>query len=164
MTLRLSVDGVPHQIEIVGRWPHLVLRIAGRDHIVNEESGSGAHRGITIGDRRVDVVEARDGGTCFIRLAGRTRKIVFVDPRDAMAGIDLSADEIRAPMPGAVVDVHKQAGDAVKRGEAIVTIESMKLQTALSATRDGVVARICRGVNETFDKDETVATLVPLAG
>ena len=64
-------------------------------------------------------------------------------------------------MPGAVVSVQKRAGDKVTRGEAIVTIESMKLQTALPAPRDGVIAKILKGEGETFEKDEIIVTLEP---
>jgi biotin carboxyl carrier protein len=63
--------------------------------------------------------------------------------------------------PGAVVSVQKHAGDAVKRGEAVVTIESMKLQTVLPAPRDGVIAKILKGEGETFEKDEVIVTLEP---
>ena len=62
-------------------------------------------------------------------------------------------------MPGAVVSVQKKPGDAVKRGEPIITIESMKLQTALPAPRDGVIASILKSEGETFEKDEVIATL-----
>lgn len=66
-------------------------------------------------------------------------------------------------MPGAVLWVHKTAGAKVARGEAIVTIESMKLQMALTAPRDGVVAELMRAEGETFEKDEVIARLETLA-
>ena len=87
----------------------------------------------------------------------------LIDPRsDADAGTG-GLDHIRAPMPGSVVQVHKQAGDAIMRGETLITIESMKLQITLLAPRDGRLARLLRGVGDTFDKDEIVAELEPVA-
>ena len=62
-------------------------------------------------------------------------------------------------MPGAVISVHKAVGDRVSRGETIITIESMKLQTALPAPRDGAIAAILRAVGEVFDKDEVIVRL-----
>ena len=73
-------------------------------------------------------------------------------------------DHVKAPMPGAVVSVHKAVGDTVKRGETIVTIESMKLQTALVAPRDGVIAELNRKEGESFEKDEVIARLEAAAG
>jgi biotin carboxyl carrier protein len=63
-------------------------------------------------------------------------------------------------MPGTVVSIHKSAGNIISRGDALLTIESMKLQMALSAPRDGVVAEILRQEGERFDKDDIVARLV----
>ena len=45
-------------------------------------------------------------------------------------------------MPGVVVSVEKQPGDPVTAGDTILTIESMKLQTNLTAERDGVLDQI----------------------
>jgi biotin carboxyl carrier protein len=58
-----------------------------------------------------------------------------------------------------VVSVHKAVGDSVARGETIVTIESMKLQTALIAPRDGVIAELYRKEGESFEKDEMIVRL-----
>ena len=66
-------------------------------------------------------------------------------------------------MPGSVVEIHKQAGRAVQRGETLVTIESMKLQMALVAPRDGRARRAAeRGSARLSSKDEIVAELEPL--
>ena len=84
----------------------------------------------------------------------------LIDPRDRQQSRRQAATiSVRAPMPGAIVSVHKAAGDQVTRGETLVTIESMKLQMALPAPRDGVIADVLRGAGETFDKDEIVARL-----
>jgi len=42
-------------------------------------------------------------------------------------------------MPGVVVSVAFKPGDAVKEGQPLLVIESMKLETTLSAPRDGVM-------------------------
>ena len=46
---------------------------------------------------------------------------------------------IRAPMPSLIVDVKVEAGQAVKKGQAIVVLESMKTETVLRAEEDGTV-------------------------
>jgi geranyl-CoA carboxylase alpha subunit len=43
------------------------------------------------------------------------------------------------PFNGRVIAVHAQAGQAVKKGDTLVVVESMKLEHALAAARDGVV-------------------------
>jgi biotin carboxyl carrier protein len=163
MALKFSVEGEAREIEIVRRNPRLVLKIAGRDYEVAEEPGRALRRRMRVNGCFVDFVAAHDGATSFVRLDGRTWRIAAVDPRDNSAGAAGGSD-IRAPMPGVIVSLHKREGEAVKRGETIVTIESMKLQMALPAPRDGIIARLLKKADETFDKDEVVATLVADAG
>jgi geranyl-CoA carboxylase alpha subunit len=60
------------------------------------------------------------------------------DPPES-AGAGGAADEMRVPFNGRVVAVHAQPGQAVKKGDTLVVVESMKLEHALAAARDGTV-------------------------
>jgi geranyl-CoA carboxylase alpha subunit len=50
-----------------------------------------------------------------------------------------AAGELRVPFNGKVIAVRAQPGDAVRKGDTLVVVESMKLEHALAAARDGVV-------------------------
>ena len=50
---------------------------------------------------------------------------------------------LACPMPGLVVDVKVQAGERVFRGQEMVILESMKMESAVSAPDDGVVESVC---------------------
>lgn len=52
------------------------------------------------------------------------------------------ATELRAPFNGKVIAVKVSAGESVKRGDTLLVIESMKLEHAVCATRDAVVAAV----------------------
>ena len=164
MALEFLIDDEVRQIEIIRRRPRLALRIGRREYEVAEEPGSGARHSIRIDGELIDLTAAREGNAGFVRLRGRTWQVSLLDPREAAGSLGENVDEIRAPMPGVVVSVHKREGDAVRRGEAIVTIESMKLQMALAAPRDGIVASLSKKAEEAVDKDEIVATLVAASG
>lgn len=165
MAVKLTLAGETHEIEIVRRRPHLVVRIDGRLHEVADLGATGAGPGaIAVDGEPVSFVRAESLGTTFVRLAGRSFEVRYVDPRDAAEAGSGGRDEIHAPMPGAVVSVHKVAGEAVTRGETVITIESMKLQTALVAPRDGVVGAVLKQEGETFEKDEIVVRLEAIAG
>jgi 3-methylcrotonyl-CoA carboxylase alpha subunit/geranyl-CoA carboxylase alpha subunit len=58
---------------------------------------------------------------------------------DARSG---SAAELRAPFNGKVIAVKVAPGSAVARGDTLLVIESMKLEHALAAARDGVVKAV----------------------
>lgn len=162
MALKLLLGAEAAEIEIVRRRPTLVVRIGGREHQVVERPDAAGT--IEIDGRQVAYIRAADGNRCFLRLADRSFLVTLVDPRDAAAGADAVGDEVRAPMPGAVVSLHKGEGDPVARGETILTIESMKLQTALVAPRDGLIEALLKAEGQTFDKDEVMVRLAPLAG
>jgi 3-methylcrotonyl-CoA carboxylase alpha subunit/geranyl-CoA carboxylase alpha subunit len=51
-------------------------------------------------------------------------------------------DELRAPFNGKVIALRAEVGQAVKRGDTLVVLESMKLEHALAAVRDGVVKAV----------------------
>ena len=102
MAFKLTVDGRSHEVEIVRRRPHLVVRIDGREHEVSLPATSA-----TAG-RRSRSPACRCTSRARIRAtsrssdsAGRTFEASLVDPRaDAEAGGG-GQDHVKAPMPGA---------------------------------------------------------------
>lgn len=164
MALKLALDGRVHAIEIVRRRPHLVVRIDGREHAVIDVGAEGdGPSSIRIAGRVRDFVRAGSGDGRIVRTAGRTFATSLVDPF-AELGAGGGHDHVRAPMPGSVISVEAKAGDIVRHGDTVLTIESMKLQTALTAPRDGVIAQIAHPVGATFEKDEVLVSLEPIAG
>ncbi len=49
---------------------------------------------------------------------------------------------VRAPIPGAVLDVFVRVGDAVKTGQALLKMEAMKMENTISAPIAGKVTRV----------------------
>ncbi|EHJ61468.1 3-methylcrotonyl-CoA carboxylase alpha subunit [Novosphingobium pentaromativorans US6-1] len=62
--------------------------------------------------------------------------------RDAAHGGADGSGAIHAPMPGKVIAVDVAQGDVVTRGQKLLTLEAMKMEHALTAPFDGVVAKI----------------------
>ena len=49
---------------------------------------------------------------------------------------------VKAPMPGVVLKVQVQQGQAVKAGQVLVILEAMKMENEIVAPKDGTVAQI----------------------
>ncbi|MCB6608858.1 biotin/lipoyl-containing protein [[Clostridium] symbiosum] len=49
---------------------------------------------------------------------------------------------VEAPMPGKVLDIKVAAGQAVKYGQVVMTMEAMKMETEIVAPADGTVSQI----------------------
>lgn len=56
----------------------------------------------------------------------------------ALSGTSGGSEGIRAPMPCKVIAILKEDGEEVKKGEAVMVIESMKMETNIVASADGV--------------------------
>lgn len=50
--------------------------------------------------------------------------------------------QVVAPMPGKILSVKIKAGDPVKRGQAVMVLEAMKMENEIVAPDDGVVASV----------------------
>jgi glutaconyl-CoA decarboxylase len=74
----------------------------------------------------------------------------------AASGAALSGETVSSPLPGVVVSVAAKTGEQVKKGQAVVIIEAMKMENEIVAPRDGKVAAIA------VDKGAKVDTGTPL--
>src|SRR5262249_54730052 len=50
--------------------------------------------------------------------------------------------QIGAPMPGSVVTVAVQVGDTVSKGQKLLSMEAMKMETTVYAERDGKIVEV----------------------
>jgi 3-methylcrotonyl-CoA carboxylase alpha subunit len=81
-------------------------------------------------------------------------------PRTSAAGLAGGSAEIRAPMPGRVVQVAVAEGQAVRRGAPLVVLEAMKMEHALAAPVDGVVTALRCQEGSLVEADDLLATVV----
>lgn len=66
---------------------------------------------------------------------------------------------ITAPMPGKILGVKANVGDAVKRGQVVLILEAMKMENEIVAPQDGTVASINVTVGESVEPGVVLATL-----
>ncbi len=76
-------------------------------------------------------------------------------PAAAPAG-NASANAVMAPLPGTILQIKGQVGQAVKAGETVIIIEAMKMENEIVAPRDGTITAIYA------QKGTTVANGTPL--
>ena len=60
------------------------------------------------------------------------------------------------PMPGMVVKVNVEVGDEVQEGQALCTVEAMKMENILRAERRGIVEKINAGAGDSLAVDEVI--------
>lgn len=97
----------------------------------------------------VTVRPADADGHLRVTIGGRATTVRVQDERDLLLeefglqepGADAER-EIRAPMPGLVLDIMVDEGDTVDAGDALLVLEAMKMENELRAPTPGVVQSI----------------------
>ena len=69
------------------------------------------------------------------------------------------AVKITAPMPGKIVAVKGQAGASVKKGDAVLVLEAMKMENEICAAQDGVIASVEVAVGDMVEGGDVLATM-----
>jgi pyruvate carboxylase len=87
--------------------------------------------------------------TVFFEINGQPRRIKVPDRAHGASGSAVrrkaepgNASHIGAPMPGVISRVFINQGQEVKAGDVLLSIEAMKMETALHAERDGKIAEV----------------------
>lgn len=98
----------------------------------------------------VEVIKADTAEKNFtIRVNGNKYQLDVKDKFDELLkslGFDnLNANkinEIKAPMPGLVLDLRVNEGDAIKKGDPVLVLEAMKMENIIKSPVDGIVKKI----------------------
>ncbi len=72
-----------------------------------------------------------------------------------------AATEVRAPMPGQIVEVLTSVGDEVEVGDRLLILEAMKMQQPMVAGVAGTVAQLPVSVGDQVDEDQLLAEVKP---
>jgi biotin carboxyl carrier protein len=126
-------------------------------------------RGLADGEYFLDLEGERDrvfiatrADTHYIHWRGRAYRVDAINALERArraAEPTGGAEIIRAPMPGTVVEVVAVAGSQVEAGSLLLTIESMKLQTAMTAAHPAEVAEVYVTAGATFDQGDPLIRL-----
>lgn len=78
-------------------------------------------------------------------------------------GMDRSSTQkvgdIKAPMPGLVVEVKVKSGDEVEKDQSLIVLEAMKMENVIKSTGEGVVKKIYVKKGDAVEKGQPLMTL-----
>jgi 3-methylcrotonyl-CoA carboxylase alpha subunit len=117
------------------RWPFTTRALGAERHDV------------TLGERRWTLAVYAEGERITVFAPEGTLTLHEVDAL-AHAGEGSAEGRLTAPMPGKVVALLAQVGEAVKAGQALAVMEAMKMEHTIAAPRDGTVAELLYGVGD----------------
>jgi pyruvate carboxylase len=113
---------------------------------------------LTVGEPHADGTR-----TVFFELNGQPRSVTVADrslegkiQRRPKAVVG-DAREVGAPMPGLIVTVAVRPGDRVTKGQKLLSLEAMKMETTVHAERDGTVAEVLVAPGTPVEAGELIA-------
>ncbi len=101
--------------------------------------------------------------TAMIRVNGNNYEVKLQDKYDLLlqqlgmgsAGAQ-KLNNLKAPMPGLVIEVKVNVGETVKKGDAILILEAMKMENVLKSSGDGIVKRVCVIKKDAVEKGQVL--------
>lgn len=143
------------QAEVAGRKIDLRLDgstvwIDGRERVFTSELLSATHLVLLVDGKSYSAVVVPQGdGGYRVTVAGSEFEVRLKDERDLLLeryGMAESSNTgiqaVRAPMPGLVLSIAVEPGQAVSDGMGLAVLEAMKMENELRAEREGVVKAV----------------------
>lgn len=77
----------------------------------------------------------------------------------ALGGSSSGENKLLSQIPGRVVSIMVKAGDQIKKGDSIIVLESMKMQVAVKAHKDGQIRDTKVKIGDTVSRNDVVAVI-----
>jgi biotin carboxyl carrier protein len=107
---------------------------------------SSHHLYLVVNGSPVNAYVARDGNATTVMIRGIPYYMQDADMPEISTrgkkGLQAIPQDITPPMPAVVVRILVSQGDSVKQGQSVIVVESMKMETTLTAPCDGMVRAV----------------------
>ncbi|WP_297336785.1 acetyl-CoA carboxylase biotin carboxyl carrier protein subunit [Algoriphagus sp.] len=107
----------------------------------------------------------REEKTLQIKLANKIVEVQLKDRFDllleelGMTDLNQSSiQDIKAPMPGLILDLKVAPGDEVKKGDVVLILEAMKMENIIKAPGDGIVKEVKVSLKQSVEKNQVMIT------
>ncbi len=164
----VEIEGRTFEIEIGPEG----VRLDGQPIEADLESNHGSPLWHLVLDGRSHTLRARrrDGrGAWEIEIDGRRHDVLALDERRRairqLAGPAAEQHgpvEVKAPMPGLVLNLEVEPDQIVERGQGLVVIEAMKMENEIRSSTAGRIAAVRVSPRQTVDKGDTLLVIEPL--
>jgi len=102
-----------------------------------------------------------------LKINGKVVEVQLEDKYDELLkklGMDAASSQkvgdLKAPMPGLVVNIPVSEGDVIKKGDVLLILEAMKMENALKALADATVKKIMVKTGQAVEKNQVLIQLV----
>jgi biotin carboxyl carrier protein len=79
---------------------------------------------------------------------------ILLDKMGMSAGTSDKMDDVKAPMPGLVLDILVEVGQSIQKGDNLIILEAMKMENIIKASGSGVVKSIKINKKDAVEKNQ----------
>lgn len=164
MELNLCIDGVEKKVDVEKKNGVFHFNIDGNEYNVTAEALSNGSFAYFVDNRSFVAHLTKGGDGTHLAVEGRNYLIEGEGEDDDQRGGATSghADgKVESPMPGNIIAVHVKEGDTVEANEAVVVIESMKMQNEIISPCNGEVIKVGCAVGEQVNFGDLLVEITP---
>jgi len=159
---RATLEGIEHELEIAELTAlSYRVKLADVEHELDVRRIGPTSFSILVRDRSFDLDVVRDGDELIVASRGSAIRVTLVDARRHAHRIragrpSLAAGpaEVKAMMPGRIVNVLVKPGDEVTHQQGLVVVEAMKMENELKSPKAGKVVEVKVSPGQTVEKGE----------
>jgi biotin carboxyl carrier protein len=162
-----TIEGIEHELEIAELTAlSYRVKLADAEHELDVRRVSPTSFSILVCDRSFDLDVVRDGDELIVASRGAATRVTLVDTarrgHRASAGEHSQASgpaEVKAMMPGRIVNVLVKPGDEVVHHQGLVVVEAMKMENELKSPKAGKIRDVMVSPGQTVEKGELLVLI-----
>jgi pyruvate carboxylase len=148
MAYQAELDDQTYRIEVHEAGKHSTVEIDGQPRVVDSRRIGSRTYSLLIDGRSFVADVASDGENYTVSIGGQVYRFRLADERRYRAVAlgepeeEGGRREVRAQIPGKIVEIFVQVGDRVTRDQGLLTVEAMKMENEVKAPASGTVEEI----------------------
>lgn len=165
MKLTAQIGGDDHQLDVRSDGDSVYANVDGREY---ELEASEVEPNVYLFKNKGRVyqvsVTQKPGASVQATVDGKSFEVDIIDPkrlRGARSDHEHSGGhaEIKTAMPGKVVRIVAEVGQAVEKGSSVIVVEAMKMQNEMKSPIDGIVKEIKVNEGSTVNAGEVLVVI-----
>lgn len=112
--------------------------------------------------------DASDDKLLSVHINGKTLPVSVKQEMDQLLermgladALSAKVQDLKAPMPGLILDVYVEPGQEIKAGDKLLLLEAMKMENVIKAEGDGIVAEVPAKKGEKVEKNALLVKFTP---
>ena len=159
--IKFEIGNTQHERKVVRKsHDECVIQGSSGDIIFSHISIDGNKLNINMQGSAYQISYIDHHGQISVNAHHRGHRIMRIDPL-TVSSETTTGDTVTAPMTGIITVLECVAGDHVKLGDVLARIEAMKMEHALTAPCDGVVASIAYNIGDSIADGAVLISMTP---